>query len=127
MTIFTEKGSIANTDVVQFFHLRIWAERGLIHIEDSRDNSYVVCSVKQALLRMYAVSEMLGRSSVREQGTEDQFDRANRRVHQNMVDDMCHVVRRAKEQGMPSDASASRDLARRARKTVVVSTPSFSM
>ncbi len=106
--------------LVRFGPLRLWAERGLIHVEDSRDNSYEVMSVAECLTRMDAISEMLGNTPRREQATEDQFDGANRERHQRMLEEMIVVAQRAKEQGMPSDPSAVRDIQRRRPKSVVV-------
>lgn len=118
--LFAGKTRVGNTDVVRTRHLRMWAERGLIHIEDSRDNSYAVASVYDTLCRMKGISDMLGNSSEREMNSENPFDRAWRAEQVEMLEGMVEVVRRAKEQGMPSDASARRDRARRLPKTVVV-------
>lgn len=113
-------GHNTSADVVLFDNLRIWAERGLIHIESTTDGDYKVVSVKTMLERMKGVSDMLGNSSARDINTESQFDRAWRKRNQDMIDGMIRVVRKAQEQGMPSDAGASRDLVRRAKKTFVV-------
>lgn len=118
--LFNGSNFLADHDVVRFGTLRLWAERGLIHIEDSKDNSYEAMSVKVCLQRMKSISEMLGNSSQRDVASEDQFDRNNRKRHQNMLDGMIEVVRRAQVQGMPDDASARRDLVRRRPKSVVV-------
>lgn len=109
-------------DVVIHDDLRIWAERGLIHIEDARDNSYKVVGVREVLFRMKAVQDMLKNSSPsqRAKHSHDRFDRALLDKNQKMIDDMVEVVRKAKEQGMPHDASARRDLVRRRPKTFAV-------
>lgn len=120
MSTFAGNAVLLDDDVVLFGYLRFWAERGLIHIEDSRDNSYECVSVKTILHRMRAISDMLGNSSSRETRSEDQFDQNNRKRHQDMLDAMCQMVKRAQIQGMPSDPTASRDLARRRPKTIVV-------
>jgi hypothetical protein len=113
---------LGEEDVVRHGHLRMWAERGLIHVEDSRDNSYECVSVRTCLQRIKAHTDMLGKTSKREMYTEDQFDRQNRKRIQDMVDAMTVVCRRAQVQGMPTDASARRDKVRRRPKTVVVPT-----
>ncbi len=115
-------GTSNSTDknVVITKHLRMWAERGLIHIEDSRDNSYNVFAVRTILHRMRGISDMLGNSSEREMHSESQFDRAWRAEQVEMLEGMVNVVNKAKEQGMPSDPSACRDLVRRRPKTIVV-------
>ena len=107
-------------NVVRFGPLRIWAERGIIHQEDSRDNSYGSMSIRTALHRVSGLSDMLGNSSSRQMHSEDQFDRVNRTRIQNMINAMILVIRRAQEQGSPDDAGARRELVRRRPKTVLV-------
>lgn len=107
-------------DLVATKFLRFWAERGMIHVEDSRDSSYKVFSVRDCLLRMRALQEMLGNSTQRQMYSEDQFDKEKRAEIQTMVEGMLKLCEIAKEQGMPSDASARRDLVRRRPKSVVV-------
>jgi hypothetical protein len=116
-------GTILNgTEVVKFEHIRMWAERGIIHIEDTRDNAYKVIGVREALLRMRAISDMIANSrpSQRQKHSHDRFDRKLIDDNQNMLDAMIVVVEKAKEQGMPHDPTARRDLARRRPKTFVV-------
>ena len=120
MSLFAGTYAVGDDGIVIFGPLRIWAERGLIHIEDSRDNSYECLSVRTALQRMKAISDMLGNSTQRDINSEDQFDRANRDRHQRMLDSMIEITRKAQNQGMPSDASARRDLVRRRPKSIVV-------
>jgi hypothetical protein len=76
---------------------RFWAERGLIHCEDGRNNSYKTISVRDFLERIQALNEMLGKST--DQGAL--YDR--RQYLQGFVGDAVEVVRRAREQGMPTD------------------------
>jgi hypothetical protein len=105
--------------VVRFGAQRWWAERGLIHMESSTDNSYHTYSVRTVLERIRALSDMLGNR--REAWTEDQFDQALRHYHQDFVDAMSQLCQKAREQGEPWDARARRDMARRLPKTVVMS------
>lgn len=119
-TMFTAGGRIDEDDVVQFGPLRFWAERGLIHYEDSRDNSYESLSVRSALHRARALSDMLLNSSKREMHTEDQFDRANRERHTRFLERVAMICAKAQIQGMPSDPVARRDLVNRRPKSVVV-------
>ena len=56
-----------NTHNVVFFgprdnpkSVRWWADGGLIHYEDSRDNSYASMSVRTFLERLNAINDMLG-------------------------------------------------------------------
>jgi hypothetical protein len=105
--------------VCRFGHLRIWAERGLIHIEDNRDNSYETMSVRTALQRMVAINDMLANSKAelsRNGGMyADEFER-----NMKMLEQMTDICRKAQEQGMPTDASARRDLVRRRPVSVTV-------
>lgn len=115
-----------NNMVCQFGSLRIWAERGLIHIEDAKDNSYTVVAVRTALKRMQAISDMLRNSRVKMLSDKamygDEFDR-----QMKMLDQMTEVCRKAQVQGMPSDASARRDLKRRLPTTVTVPKLNYAM
>jgi hypothetical protein len=105
-------------DVVRLGALRIWAERGLIHIEDSRDNSYNSIPVRAALHRIKAINDMLGNR--RTAHTEDNFDEAKRKELRDFVDAMVPVIRKAQEQGMPDDHTAKNALKNRRPITVVV-------
>ncbi len=109
-----------DSGVVRTKFLRMWAERGLIHVEDSRDNSYNVFAVRTILHRMRGISDMLGNSSERQMNSESTLDRKWRAEQVEMLEGMVEVIKKAKEQGMPSDPTACRDLVRRAKKTVVV-------
>lgn len=109
-----------NHDVVQFGTLRFWAERGLIHIEDSADNSYNTVSVRTILTRAKAISDMLGNSTQREQYSEDQYDSVVRKLNQDMLDSIVVLARKARIQGTPDDPAAVRDLQRRAKRSVIV-------
>lgn len=113
-------------NVCEFGHLRMWPERGLIHIEDSRDGSYEVISVVSCLHRMQAHSDMLGNSRNQFRGDSaigvDDYDRI-----QKMLERMIDVVEAAKVQGMPTDESARRDLVRRRPETVVMPSSGYMM
>jgi hypothetical protein len=108
-----------NGDVCVFGHLRFWAERGLIHCEDSRDNTYESYSVLSCLRRMRAISDMVGNSTQREKFSEDKFDTFVLHAHQDMLEHMVRIVEKAKVQGMPSDPSARAALTR-ARPTTLI-------
>ena len=119
--MFSGSGAI-NHDVVIFGHLRIWAERGLIHIEDSRDNSYKVVNVKTMLHRMKAVQDAISnsRKDKRQAHSYSQFDNHWLSMNQDMIDQMILVIEKAKVQGMPSDPTACRDLKRRLPVSIIV-------
>lgn len=108
---------IGNKDVAHTKDCRFWAERGLIHCEDSRDNSYQSYSVRTVLERINALNEMVGNSRADRKGFmfEDQI-----RDLQNFIDTMAALCKKAQEQGQPMDESARRDLVRRMPKTVVM-------
>jgi hypothetical protein len=98
---------------------RWWAERGLVRMEDSVDNSFHTYSVYEFLQRLSAVSDMILAS--REETKDkmhmfgDELDR-----YQRFCEGGAEIARKAKEQGMPSDASARRDAIRRLPTSVVV-------
>lgn len=114
---------LGNSGVARYENLRFWADRGLIHVEDDRDNSYKVLSVVQALHRINALSEMLGRTHAERDGFADA---AKTKKIQDFVDNMVAVIQKAREQGMPTDDSAGRDLRRRQPKTVLMPRASAS-
>lgn len=96
---------------------RYWAERGLIRVEDSLNNSYTVLSVREFMRHANAMSELLGNSrSVKTSGPDSDL----RSEIQRIIDRSIELGKRAQIQGMPSDASAARDLRRRRPVSVVV-------
>lgn len=99
--------------------LRFWAERGLVRVEDGRDNSYEVLSVKEALLRVKGLNDMLGNKTTSD---EKIVDSAYRKDLTRFVEDMVTICQQAREQGMPTDPSAVSDMKRRQKKQVVVPT-----
>lgn len=105
--------------VCNYGHLKMWAERGLIHWEDTRSGEYESMSCKTCLERMQGLQDMLKNSRIqlKNNGLMD-FDRYDQ--IQRMIEQMIDVVRQAQEQGMPSDPTAVRDLQRRMPCTVVV-------
>jgi len=105
--------------VVHIGTVRYWAERGLIHAEDSVDNSYHTIPVKEMLLRIKAINDF--RPGI--DGTEDKITKKwvyeQRQKIQKQVEQMLEIVRKAQAQGMPGDPTASHAL-RAARPTTVV-------
>ena len=75
--------------------------------------------MRVALQRMVAISDMLKNSKAelsRNGGMfADEYDR-----NMKMLEQMTDICRKAQEQGMPTDASARRDLVRRRPTSVVV-------
>lgn len=97
--------------------VRYWAERGLIRVEDSLDNSYEVLSVRQFLKHAQALSAMLGNSSSNKDAGADTHLRAE---FQRIIDRSVELARKAQVQGMPDDPSAARALRRSRPVSVVV-------
>jgi hypothetical protein len=119
-TTFVGAATLGSNDVVRHGPLRLWAERGLIHIEDSRDNSYEVVSVHSTLHRLNGLSDMLKNSNDRDKYSEDQFDQANRERIQRMIESMIEVCAKAKVQGEPFSRDAVAEAGRRRPLTMVV-------
>jgi hypothetical protein len=108
-------------DVVRHGPLRFWAERGLVHIEDSRDNSFETNSVAEMLVKMNAISDMLRRpvTGLDSPAERDEVYRERERL-QTLLEGLLNVVRKAREQGMPTDPSAAASLKAARPKTVAV-------
>lgn len=102
--------------VVNHGPLKIWAERGLIRVEDSRDGSVKTMSVKDCALRVRALNDMIKNSH----STDDYYSCHEVTELQRVIDGYIEVMKHAQEQGMPSDASARRDLVRRRPTSIVI-------
>lgn len=104
-------------ECVTFRNLKIWAERGLVHIEDQRNGDYKVIFVKDMLARMDAINNMLkgarrGPKSFAGLNTVDEI--------QSGIEQLVGVVRLAQHQGEPSNEAARRDYVRRRPQTFVM-------
>jgi len=98
---------------------RWWADRGLIHVEDSRDNTYESMPVRTFLHRLKAVNDMIGNSKT--QLANDGFahkDELNRQ--QRFVESALELANIAKAQGEAGSKDAIKDAKRRRSLTVVV-------
>ena len=98
--------------------VRYWAERGLVHWEDAKDNSYGSMVWQEASLRVLALSEMVHNS--RQHGLYgDEI-----RITQRFIEEMVPVIEQAKEQGGPLDdvQQIANERRRRSRKIVPVHT-----
>lgn len=80
---------------------RWWAEKGQLHCVDSRDNSFVTVSVRDFLLRLQAVNDMLSNGRRKENENFAHRDEVER--HMRFVEEAVELVRKAKEQGIPED------------------------
>lgn len=105
-------------DVARLGRLRLWADRGLVHVEDERTGEYDSMSKHTALLRTNALSDMIKKR--RDAHTEDQFDRARRQTIMAFVERMAEVCAKCEVQGMPDDPSAVADKVRRLPLTVAI-------
>lgn len=96
--------------------VRYWAERGLVHWEDSKDNSYGTMTWQDAAERTLGLSEMVHNS--RQHGMYGDEIRAV----QQFCSEMEPVIRKAKEQGGPLDdvQSIARENRRRSKKIVPI-------
>lgn len=103
--------------VRRYRNLRAWAERGLVRIEHAQTAQYETLSAVDAAKRTKALSEIVRKARQNDKHRK-YFDELE--AWQQFVDDMIFVCERAQEQGMPSDASARRDLVRRAPLTLSV-------
>lgn len=117
---------------VRFGTLRLWADRGLIHIEDEVTNTYDAVPVKEALLRVQALQDMC-RNTLMEarekRETKEVVDRYFRALNDNqkIIEQIVQLCHQAREQGLPTDDGARRELARRRPTSLVVpALPSFS-
>lgn len=116
---------LGQAKVLKHGPLRIWAERGLIRIEDSRAErdpmrykAHETLTVKDCALRTKALSDMIRNSM----STNDLLSYDQCVELQRILDGYVDIMRQAQEQGMPSDASARRDLVRRRPTSVSINT-----
>ena len=102
---------------------RYWAENGIIHVE-SDNNSYETLSVRDFLLRLKALSDMLGNSkqAAKDLMPGDEYDRTRQFVEAGV-----DLARKAQEQGMPTDKDAVKEANRRRKKTVVMPSAKHQM
>ncbi len=98
---------------------RWWAERGLIHMEDARDNSYITLNIREFLERLQGVNDMIGNSKTA--AVNDGFahsDEIGRQ--QKFIEEAVELVKVAKEQGEAGSKDAVKDAKRRRSKTIVM-------
>lgn len=106
-----------NKNVVRLGPLRFWADRGLVHCEDARDNSYETLSTKEILERIQGINDMIGNTKRKADGL---MHADEVREHQNFIDDMVRLCRRAKDQGSPDNPDAVKEAKRRRPATFVM-------
>lgn len=81
-----------------------WAERGLIHYEDTRTTAYDSMPVKTFLERLRAVNDMLSNGKTKENEKIANPDEVLR--HMRFVEGGLELARLAKSQGEPSNIDA---------------------
>ena len=93
--------------------LYIWAENGLICVEDARTNGYKTMSWKDAALRTLGLSQMAINSSEDRRWSQERADL------QRFVIAMQRVIQKARAQGAPDDNGESLESVVRERKQCV--------
>lgn len=98
---------------------RWWADRGLLHMEDSRDNLYKTVPIPVFVQRLKAVSDMIGNSkaTLAKDGFAhiDEIER-----QQRFVEEGIDLLRIAKEQGEAGSSDAIKEASRRRSLTLVM-------
>jgi hypothetical protein len=98
---------------------RWWADRGIIHVEDARDNSYNTLGVREFLHRLKAINDMVGNSKAtlanENFAHHDEIGR-----QQKFIEEAVELVNRAKEQGEPGNKDVVKDAKSRRPVTVVM-------
>jgi len=113
-------GRSFDENVVVVGGTRFWAERGRIHHEGINVDSYGSISVRDFMQHISGISDMLGNKGGNRAKRDLVRDVVLREGWQNVVDAAVKIARRAREQGMPEDPQACRDLKNRRPKTICV-------
>ena len=98
--------------------VRWWAERGQLHWEDSRDNNYGVVSIREFLLRLQGINDMM--SNGRSKDNEGFMHQDELERHMRFIEQALDLVHKAREQGAPDDPVAQRHKAMSLPVTVVM-------
>jgi hypothetical protein len=101
-----------------------WAEGGQLHYEDSRDNTYAAVSVRDFLLRLQGISDMLGNGKTKENEGFMHPDELVR--HRKFIEEALLLAKKAKAQGDLSDSKVRQELVNRAKKASVVVPKNFN-
>lgn len=105
--------------------VRWWAERGLIHYEDTRTTAYDSMPVKTFLERLRAVNDMLSNGKSKENEKIANPDEVLR--HMRFVEGGLELARLARTQGEPSNIDAVKAAKMSRPLTVIMpSTVAFS-
>lgn len=98
--------------------VRWWAERGQLHWEDSRDNAYGVVSLREFLLRLQGINDMV--SNGRSKDNEGFMHADELERHMRFIERALDLVHKAREHGEPDDPVAQRHKAMSMPVTVIM-------
>ncbi len=98
--------------------VRWWAERGQLHWEDERDNSYAAVGIKEFLERLKGINDMLSNGKKKDNEGFMHSDEIDR--HQRFIEESLELVRLAKEQGDPDDIKVRKVKAQELKKISMV-------
>lgn len=98
--------------------VRWWAERGQLHWEDSRDNSYDAVPIREFLHRLKAINDMISNGNKKQNEGFMHSDEVER--HMRFVEEAIELVRKAKEQGDITDVRVQRHKAQNLPMSVVM-------
>ena len=98
--------------------VRWWAERGQLHWEDSRDNSYAAVGIKEFLERLRGINDMISNGKRKDNEGFMHADEIKR--HQDFIEEAIELVRIAKEQGDPDGVRVRKHKAQELKKISMV-------
>lgn len=98
--------------------VRWWAERGQLHWEDERDNSYAAVGIREFLERLKGINDMISNGKKKANEGFMHSDEVER--HQRFIEESLELVRIAKEQGDPDDIKVRKVKAQELKKISMV-------
>lgn len=98
--------------------VRWWAERGQLHWEDERDNSYAAVGIKEFLERLKGINDMISNGKKKANEGFMHSDEVER--HQRFIEEAVELVRIAKDQGDPDDIKVRKVKAEELKKVSMV-------
>lgn len=98
--------------------VRWWAERGQLHWEDERDNSYAAVGIKEFLERLKGINDMISNGKKKANEGFMHSDEVER--HQRFIEEAVELVRIAKDQGDPDDIKVRKVKAQELKKISMV-------
>ena len=98
--------------------VRWWAERGQLHWEDERDNSYASVGIKEFLERLKGINDMISNGKKKDNEGFMHSDEVER--HQRFIEEALELVRIAKDQGDPDGIKVRKVKAEELKKISMV-------